>query len=85
VNKTLGLVLTSEESASKMFGIHADDCPDLAKRVIIGNGANLSEMGFRIAKIYGGYSDNGDAPTCEAHALSWATIKACARKIEAVR
>ena len=74
------LILTVETNGEKMFAVHAAGCADLAKRKVIGEGSTLVEMAFAIAKNYGGFSDNGDAPKDEAHALSWATVKACARK-----
>lgn len=75
-------VTADEYSAKdgKMYGVHAADCKDLAKRRIIADVNSVSEAAQEIANLYGGYGDNGDQPENEAHALLWTTIKACAKR-----
>jgi hypothetical protein len=73
--------VTSEHTTDgKMFAVHASECADLAKRTVIADAQSVSEAAQAIANVYGGYSDNGDAPRDEKHALSWATVKSCTRK-----
>lgn len=75
--------VTAEEYSAKdgtMYGIHAAGCKDLAKRKIIADVNSISEAAQQIANLYGGYGDNGDQPENEAHALLWASVKACMKK-----
>lgn len=78
---TNALVLTVEGTGNKLFAVHASGCADLAKRNAIGGGNTLNEMADRIALNYGGYGDGEDKPLNAAHALSWATVKACAKAV----
>jgi len=79
VNKKM--VLTSNESGNLGFAIHAEACADIAKQRWSNQAADsLDIIANEIAKCYGGFSDNGDAPANAKEALSWAAVKACTRK-----
>ena len=76
-----GFVLASNDSGSFGFAVHADGCADIAKQRWSNQPVESMEIiAAAIAKCYGGFSDNGDAPANAAEALSWATVKACTRK-----
>lgn len=82
----VGYVTLSAVSGAALFVAHASTCRDIEKDAWKGAStpagifANLAELGDDIAANYGGYSDNGDAPTDLAHALSWVKFKACVAK-----
>jgi hypothetical protein len=80
---TLDKLIVSDNGnhAEKLFAIHAHDCPDLSKRRCHAWAQDLSDAADQIAALYGGYGDGNDAPANAQHALSWATVKSCAKKI----
>ena len=80
--------VTAEEYSLKddtMYGVHAANCKDLAKRKVIADVNSISEAAQAIANLYGGYGDNGDQPENEAHALLWTSIKRCTKQSGEVR
>ena len=78
---TAKLVLASNDTGSAGFAIHLFGCADIGKqRWAMQPVVTTEEIADAIAQNYGGYSDNGDAPVDATQALSWAIVKACAKR-----